>query len=102
MAVLTQIAAGSTTYDISDASARTTINNYCITVSQNLTSLPANISNAKITADMVVASVTFGTPSNVGGDISWTTSSGKLALSGTLNGQTTATFVLCKANLSQI
>lgn len=58
----------------------------------------ATISNAKITADHVVAEVTWANPSAITTDVTWTTSSGSLLLSGTCTAATTADIVLVKKN----
>lgn len=111
MADLATITVGSTTYNISDATARTNISTLnsglsavedaiehdCIAFTATLSSLPTTISKSAITSGMSVISAVFGTPNNIGSDISWTTSNGSLALSGTLNGSTTATFILAKS-----
>ena len=58
------------------------------------TSLPLTISNSAITATMRVIECTFGTPSAISSDVTWTTSSGSIVLSGTMSGSTTVDLVL--------
>lgn len=58
----------------------------------------ATVSNAKITADHVVAEVTFANPSAITTDVTWTTSNGSLVLNGTCTAATTAAIVLVKKN----
>ena len=111
MADLSTITVGNVTYDIADETAGTNISTLtsgletvteaiehdCIALTATLSSLPTTISKSAITSGMMVVSATFGTPSNVASDITWTTSNGSLALSGTLNGSTAATFILVKS-----
>ena len=87
---------GGVTYDIMDAVAREAVENDCITLSATLTAFPRTITNTAITADMAVISATFGSPQNLDSDVTWTTSSGKIVLRGTLSGSTTATLILAK------
>jgi len=58
------------------------------------TSLPLTINNSAITATMRVIECTFGTPTAVSSDITWTTSDGSIVLSGTMSGSTTVDLVL--------
>lgn len=58
----------------------------------------ATVSNAKITADHVVAEVTFANPSAITTDVTWTTANGSLVLNGTCTAATTANIVLVKKN----
>lgn len=58
----------------------------------------ATVSNAKITADHVVAEVTWADPSAITTDVTWTTASGSLVLNGTCTSATTASIVLVKKN----
>lgn len=58
-------------------------------ITANLTSLPTTISDSGITADMRVVNCAFGTPAAVLSNVSWSTGSGSIALSGTLSGSTT-------------
>ena len=55
-----------------------------------ITTLPTTISNAAITADMRVINCVITTPTAITSDLSWATSAGSLALSGTMatNGST--------------
>ena len=54
------------------------------------------ISNAAITADHVLAECTWGNPSNITTDVTWTTAAGSLTLNGTCSSATTATITLIK------
>lgn len=58
----------------------------------------ATVSNAKITADHVVAEVTWANPSAITTDVTWTTANGSLVLNGTCTSATTASIVLVKKN----
>lgn len=58
----------------------------------------ATVSNAKITADHVLAEVTWANPSAITTDVTWTTASGSLVLNGTCTAATTANIVLVKKN----
>jgi len=58
----------------------------------------ASISNAKITADHVLAECVFANPSAITTDVTWTTASGSLVLNGTCTAATTANIVLVKKN----
>lgn len=65
-------------------------------LSGTVTAFPFTISNAAITATMRVAECTWGTPSAVQSDVTWTTSAGSIELSGTLasGGSTTVDLIL--------
>lgn len=52
------------------------------------------ISNAKITANHIVAECVWGDPSAITSDVTWTTSAGSLVLNGTCETATTATILL--------
>jgi len=65
-----------------------------IHLTATLTSLPATLSNANITADMRVVECVFGTPSAIRSDVSWTTSAGEIVLGGTMSGSTTVDIIL--------
>lgn len=58
----------------------------------------ASISNAKITADHVLAECVFANPSAITTDVTWTTTAGSLVLNGTCTVATTANIVLVKKN----
>ena len=58
------------------------------------TSLPLTLSNSAITATMRVIECTFGTPSAISSDVTWTTADGSIVLSGTMSGSTTVDLVL--------
>lgn len=99
MADVSQITADGVTYDIKDTTARNALENKILTLTVGaFSSLPKTISNSKITADMVVLSCVFGTPSAITSDISWTTSAGQLRLTGSMSGTTTAKIVLGKSS----
>lgn len=57
-------------------------------------SLPQTKSDSRITSDHVVVSSTFGTPSAMTSDLSWTTSDGSITISGSISGSTTLTLIL--------
>lgn len=59
-----------------------------------ITALPATLTNASITAAMRVIECTWGTPSAITSDITWTTSAGSIVLSGTMSGSTTVDIIL--------
>lgn len=59
-----------------------------------LTALPTTLTNAAITATMRVVECTFGTPSAITSDVTWTTSAGNMVLSGTMSGSTTVDIIL--------
>lgn len=95
MADISQWTAGGVTYDVMDATARAELENKILTLTVGaFSSLPKTISNSKITADMVALTCTFGTPSAITSDITWTTSAGQLKLTGSMSGTTTAVITL--------
>lgn len=99
MADVSQITADGVTYDIKDATARNALQNKILTLTVGaFSSLPQTISNSKITADMVVLSCVFGTPTAITSDITWTTSAGQLRLTGSMSGSTTAQITLGKTS----
>ena len=61
-----------------------------------ISSLPATVTNAKITNDMLVLRTAFGNPSAQLGDWSVSTSNGSLVISGSINGSTTLSLYLMK------
>lgn len=65
-----------------------------IHLTATLTSLPATLSNANITADMRVVECVFGTPSAIRSDVAWTTSAGEIVLGGSISGSTTVDIIL--------
>lgn len=65
-----------------------------IHLTATLTSLPATLSDANITADMRVVECVFGTPSAIWSDVSWTTSAGEIVLGGSISGSTTVDIIL--------
>lgn len=56
----------------------------------------ATVNNADITADHVIAEIEWGSPGNLKSDITWTTASGSLTLTGNCKTATTANIVLIK------
>lgn len=64
----------------------------------SFSSFPRTVSNAAITANMRVIECVFGTPSAITSDVTWTTAAGKLTLSGSISGSTTAEITLIKTN----
>lgn len=62
-----------------------------------ISSLPATVTNANITNDMLVLRTVFGNPSAQLGDWSVSTSNGSLTISGTISGSTALTLYLMKA-----
>ena len=95
MADVSQITADGVTYNVKDTVARNALENKILTLAVGaFSSLPKTISNSKITADMVILGCSFGTPSAIRSDISWTTSAGQLRLTGTISGNTTAVITL--------
>lgn len=54
----------------------------------------ATVSNAAISSNHVVAEISFAKPSYITTDVTWTTSSGSLVLSGTCTNATTANILL--------
>lgn len=56
------------------------------------------VSNAKITANHVVAEAVFANPSAITTDVTWTTASGSVKLNGTCSTATTVNIVLVKKN----
>lgn len=65
-------------------------------LSGTVTAFPFTISNAAITATMRIAECTWGTPSAVQSDVTWTTAAGSIELDGTLasGGSTTVDLIL--------
>ena len=95
MADVSQITANGVTYNIKDTTARNALTNKILTLTIGaFSSLPQTISNSNITADMVVLSCSFGTPSAITSNIGWTTSAGQLRLTGSMGGTTTAVVTL--------
>ena len=95
MADVSTITANGVTYNIKDATARDALENKILTLSVGaFSSLPKTISDSRITADMVVLSCEFGSPSAIKSDINWATSAGQIRLTGTIDGTTTAQITL--------
>ena len=63
-------------------------------VVSTVSSFPAVISDAAITATMQIVEATFGTPSAILSDISWSAAAGSITLSGTMASNTTTTVTL--------
>lgn len=68
-----------------------------LVVSGNISDSSRTISNAGITADMVVANAVIGTPSAQTGDWTVTTAAGSVTISGPISGSTTITLYLALA-----
>lgn len=99
MADVSKITANGVTYDIKDSTARAALENKILTINIGaISSLPQSFSSAKITSDMVVLNIVWGNPSAVGSNITWTTSNGRIDLSGTLIDTTTASLTLGKSS----
>ena len=95
MSDVSKIAANGSTYDIKDSVARAALENKILTLSvASFSSFPKTISDAKITSDMVVLDVTWGNPSAIRSDVTWTTSNGQLVLNGTISGSTASSITL--------
>lgn len=67
-------------------------------VSGTINNTTKTITNAAITADMIVIESYIGTPINVSTNLNYTTSAGQISFSGTLTGSTTISLVLVKTN----
>ena len=67
-------------------------------ITATISTSPATISNASITADMRVIAMQFGTPSAVKKDVAWTTSSGQIVLgdASTFSSTTTVDIILAE------
>lgn len=63
-------------------------------VVSTVSSFPAVISDAAITATMQIVEATFGTPSAILTDVSWSAAAGSITLSGTMASDTTTTVTL--------
>ena len=63
----------------------------------SFSSLPKTVSNANVTADMVVINSELGTPSAQTGDWTVTTSAGSVKIEGTISGSTTCKLYLMKS-----
>lgn len=68
-----------------------------LVVSGTISESNRTISNAGITADMVVANAVIGTPSAQTGDWTVTTAAGSVTISGSISGSTTITLYLALA-----
>lgn len=68
-----------------------------LVVSGTISESNRTISNASITADMVVANAVIGTPSAQTGDWTVTTAAGSVTISGSISGSTTITLYLALA-----
>lgn len=93
-------------YDQSQSLDQNTINEnlknealYFTSVAVSVASTAANIvsiSNAKITANHVLARCEWAAPGNITSDVTWTTAAGSLTLNGTCSTATTANILLVK------
>ena len=64
----------------------------------SFSAFPVTYTSASILADMRVVECTFGNPRAITSDVTWTTASGSLTLSGTISGSTTADIILARTN----
>lgn len=95
MADVSKITANGVTYNVKDVTARNALENKILTLTVGaFSSLPLNIDNSKITSDMVVLSCVYEHPEVFTYDTTWTTTTGRLRLSGSMNGETTAVITL--------
>lgn len=95
MADISEITSGGVTYNVKDTVARNALTNKVYTrTTDTFSSLPYTLNDAKITADMVLLACTFSDPSAIRSNVSWETSAGRLVLSGTISGSTTAKITL--------
>ena len=95
MSDVSKIEANGTSYDIKDATARADMLNKIYTVSVGaFSSFPVTVNDSNITSDMVVLSVTWSNPSAITSDVTYTTTTGVLQLTGTIIGSTAATITL--------
>lgn len=90
-------APASTTYTKAQVDSLITAATCLIVDCGTISSLPATISNASITSDMVVVRAEFGNPDAQSDDWTVTTSSGSVTISGTLSGSTTLKLYLVKS-----
>lgn len=100
MADASTITANGITYNIKDAVARAAQQDKILTLTvASFSSFPKTITNSKITTDMVVLNVTWGNPSAILSDVTWSTNmAGQLTLNGTISGSTTATITLGRSS----
>lgn len=68
-----------------------------VVIAASFSSLPKQITNENITADMVVVNSVLGTPSAQTGDWRVTTADGSATITGSINGSTTLTLYLMKS-----
>lgn len=100
MADISQIAANGTTYDIKDSVARAAQQDKILTLPvSTISSFPKTITNSKITTDMVVLNISWGNPTAILSDVTWSTNTaGQLTLNGTIDGTTTASVTLGRSS----
>lgn len=67
-------------------------------ITGTISSTAMYLTDSRITADMRVLECTFGTPSNVTTDLTYTTASGQITFSGTVSAATTIDLILGKTN----
>ena len=87
----------STSYDVvwGDAGGALYFTNVTVTAT---TGDIVSLSNSAITANFVLANITFANQGAISGDVTWTTASGSLKLNGTCTTATTADIVLVLKN----
>lgn len=99
MSDVSKIEANGTSYDIKDATARANLLNKIYTVSvATFSSFPVTVDDVNITSDMVVLSATWSDPSAILSDVTYTTTNGRLQLTGTASGSTAATITLGRSS----
>lgn len=98
MADISTMKIGRTTYQIKDAVARAGMNGNIITVNvASFSSFPQTVNDSRITASHVLLNCSFSNPEAIQGDVTWTTSAGKIVLNGNIGGTSTAQIVLGKS-----
>lgn len=99
MSDVSKIEANGTSYDVKDATARANLLNKIYTVSvATFSSFPVTVNDANITSDMVVLSAVWSNPNAITSDVTYTTTTGSLELSGTIIGSTSATITLGRSS----
>lgn len=95
MSDVSKIEANGTSYDVSDDVARAELQNKIYTISVGaFSSFPVTVNDANITSEMVVLQAVWGNPSAITSNVTYTTTTGKIQLSGTMSGSTAATITL--------
>ena len=98
MADVSTMTIGGTTYQIKDTTARAGMEGNIITVNvSSFSVLPKTVNDSRITASHVLLTCSFDHPEAIQGDVTWTTSNGKIELRGSIGGTTAAQIVLGKS-----